>query len=265
MDARIIVPSILASNLISMQCRVPPFDLADGPTNMGLDEALLESAAADPSAAAVLRFYGWSKPTLSLGYFQAAAEVDQDPRWRDVPLVRRLTGGGAIWHDREITYSLVVPRSHPAASNAVDLYITVHDAIARTISELGATARRRGETSARNGLNRPFLCFTDQDPRDIVVADSKIVGSAQRRRMGAVLQHGSILLDTSPVTPELRGLSAFCGERADEARWSTALRAKITNALALVACEDPISAAERRRADELAKRVYSNRDWIHRR
>src|SRR5947209_20176933 len=90
--------------------RVLPHESGDGPWNMALDEALLDSVAADPSRA-VLRTYSWSVPTLSLGYFQRFAESQADPRWRSVPIVRRPTGGGALWHDREVTYAVVIPRS----------------------------------------------------------------------------------------------------------------------------------------------------------
>ena len=71
-----------------------PFELADGATNMALDEALLDTVARG-SEVALLRTYGWSVPTLSLGYFQHLEEAQADPRWRSVPTVRRLSGGGA--------------------------------------------------------------------------------------------------------------------------------------------------------------------------
>ena len=80
---------------------------ASGAWNMALDEALLESAGDDPMA--TLRFYRWSEPTLSLGYFQRSAERAAHIASRDCPLVRRASGGGAILHDAELTYSLTIP------------------------------------------------------------------------------------------------------------------------------------------------------------
>ncbi len=91
-----------------LTCRVLPYETADGPANMALDEALLDAVAADAETA-YLRTYGWTVPTLSLGYFQRLAEVQADARWQSVAVVRRLTGGGAIWHHQEVTYALIVP------------------------------------------------------------------------------------------------------------------------------------------------------------
>src|SRR6188474_2624923 len=81
---------------------------ASGAWNMAVDEALLETAAI--SGLATLRFYTWQEPTLSLGYFQSAVDRDHHPDGRDCPLVRRASGGGAIIHDRELTYSIALPR-----------------------------------------------------------------------------------------------------------------------------------------------------------
>ncbi len=112
-----------------MLCHVFPYRVAEGPTNMALDEAMLEAVARDPSAAR-LRTYGWSTPTLSLGYFQSWAEVERDPRWRSAAKVRRATGGGAIWHEHELTFAIVIPSSHPLARPHTAQYRAVHDAAA---------------------------------------------------------------------------------------------------------------------------------------
>ncbi len=121
---------------------------------MARDEALLDLVTREPGSAA-LRTYGWTEPTLSLGYFQTIAEARTDPRWRDVPIVRRPTGGGAIWHDRELTYALAVPRAHPLSRRSGELYRGVHEAIAELLHALGADARRRGETGRDLGRRPP--------------------------------------------------------------------------------------------------------------
>ncbi|GIW88573.1 MAG: lipoate--protein ligase [Isosphaeraceae bacterium] len=185
---------------------------ADGPWNMGLDLALLDAVDADPSFV-VLRFYQWAEPTLSLGYFQRYAEAAQDPRWNHVPLIRRPTGGGAIWHDGDLTYAVIVPRSHPATAHPRQLYRSVHTVWEAELRRWGVPVRRRGDAPPHTPQppSKPFLCFLDHDPDDLVCGGHKIVGSAQRRRPRAVLQHGSILVRTSERTPELIGLDRLHG------------------------------------------------------
>lgn len=181
-----------------MIVRVLPYELADGARNMGLDMAMLEAVDARPQEV-LLRFYGWSEPTLSLGYFQRYDDAATDPRWRGVAVVRRPTGGGAIWHAGDLTYALAVPRTLSIARGSTALYRTVHGGILNGLRSFGVAAWRRGEAFARSQeaggeRRRPFLCFEDADPEDLVDEAGKLAGSAQRRRPRAVLQHGSIAI-----------------------------------------------------------------------
>src|SRR5437764_2183769 len=107
---------------------------APGAWNMAVDEALLETAAG--SGVATLRFYQWQEPTLSLGYFQAAADRQQHAASRDCPLVRRASGGGAILHDRELTYSIALPQPKAAAA----LYDACHETLIAALRELAVAA-----------------------------------------------------------------------------------------------------------------------------
>ncbi len=251
--------------MILLPCRVLPHESGDGPAHMALDEALLDSVAEDPTSA-VLRTYEWSRPTLSLGYFQSIAEAEADPRWLGVPIVRRPTGGGALWHDREVTYAVVVPGDHPAARPSAALYRTVHRAIAASLREAGVEADRRGETPRVGGpTSRPFLCFADRDAEDIVAGTVKIVGSAQRRRSGAVLQHGSLLLARSGVTPELPGLADLVPVPAAGLRWARVLAEAIPRALGLKSEVDEVRPGERDRAERLRREVYEQSAWNRRR
>jgi lipoate-protein ligase A len=246
-----------------MICRVLAHEDADGPGNMARDEALLDAVAAAPAEAA-FRTYGWSEPTLSLGYFQAIGEVEADPRWRDVSIVRRPTGGGALWHHHEVTYALAVPRTHPLAARAPELYRAVHAAIAGTLRGQGVVARRRGPTADLPPA-RPLLCFSDRDDEDLVVRGVKVVGSAQRRRRGAVLQHGSLLLRRSGRTPELPGLGDLAAAPTAVPSWSSLLRSQIPEALGLHARDGELTAEERARARALEREVYRNPAWTRRR
>lgn len=246
-------------------CRVLPDVRGDGPSNMAMDEALLDSVASHGSSA-VLRIYEWSVPTLSLGYFQRFEEVEADPRWATVPVVRRPTGGGALWHDQELTYTVVIPSDHPAARPSRSLYRTVHEGIAARLRSMGIPAARRGDLdTAFDGANRPFLCFSDRDSEDVVLQGMKIVGSAQRRRSGAVLQHGSLLLRGSILTPELPGLDDLSQIPRESADWSTLLRSLIPEALGLTALDGDFRIEERQRAASLLEAIYANADWTRRR
>jgi lipoate-protein ligase A len=246
-------------------CRILPHEIGDGASNMAFDEALLDFVAADPSMA-VARTYEWSRPTLSLGYFQSIAETKADRRWHDVPIVRRPTGGGALWHDLEVTYAVVIPGDHPAARPSRALYGAIHRAIADHLNILGMPAHRRGDLeSARVPENRPFLCFTDRDAEDIVFREFKIVGSAQRRRSGAVLQHGSLLLRRSRRTPELPGLSDLAPLSSDPSIWGEILRSILPRALGFASMSEDVPAEVRRRAEFLVAEVYGDESWTRRR
>jgi lipoate-protein ligase A len=203
-----------------LPCRLFVDPPAEGAWNMAVDEALLDQAADEGLAA--LRFYRWCEPTLSLGYFQRYNEREQHAASGDAAVVRRLSGGGALIHDRELTYSLCLPASHPLARETVKLYEAAHEALIETLAEQGIAASLHGDpatTQAAEWSHEPFLCFARRTSADVVLASppaaasppNKIVGSAQRRRRGAVLQHGALLLETSPAAPELPGLDRAGG------------------------------------------------------
>jgi lipoate-protein ligase A len=229
---------------------------------MALDEALLDAVAAARDGA-YLRTYTWTIPTLSLGYFQRIADVRADARWRSVPIVRRLTGGGAIWHHHELTYALILPADHPSGRPHTTLYRAVHRAIARMLAEIGVVVDRPDPAmpSQTNGHTRPFLCFTDRAPEDLISQGFKIVGSAQRRRRGAILQQGSILLAASPRVPELRG----CHDLAEVSRsgdeWAERLKEVILIALGLESEAIALASPIRARASELESAIYRTSRW----
>lgn len=183
-----------------------------GAWNMAFDEALLEAAIRRGET--TLRVYRWAEPTLSLGYFQKTLSADLPAALRRLPIVRRLTGGGAILHDQEWTYSCSLPKGHRLTANPEVLYEAAHLALIRALASHGIAAAMRGTTA--HAADRAFLCFLRGDPRDVLFADRKVVGSAQRRRRGAVLQHGSVLLRASPLAPEASGLWDLAGVRTDD-------------------------------------------------
>lgn len=182
---------------------------AAGDWNMAVDEALLDSAA--HRGHATLRFYQWQPATLSLGYFQRASERRRHPASGDCPLVRRASGGGAIIHDQELTYSLAVPQDHLLAADALALYRRVHQTLIDVLRLHGVPADFCAATGSQSAAEQPFLCFQRRSTGDLLLNGEKIVGSAQRRHRGAILQHGSILLATSAWAPELPGIRDVSG------------------------------------------------------
>ena len=173
-----------------------------GVRNMAVDEALLELGQP------VLRFYRWNEPTVSLGYFQRYDDRNGHESSRHCPLVRRRSGGGAIIHDRELTYSLVLPHDFPLAVKRLELYEAIHRSFIAVLKHFGVAAEFSG--IERGGTN-VFLCFQRLSPGDVVIRDGprvlKILGSAQyRNKAGSILQHGSLLLDRSDAASELDGI-----------------------------------------------------------
>jgi len=163
---------------------------------MARDEALLNCVGRGESPP-TLRFYRWNPATISLGYFQHYRDYEQlPPPAGALAVVRRLTGGGAILHDRELTYSITVPIDHPLLGGGPNqLYEIAHDAIIAAAGEMGVTAARGCQSDGSGAAKGPFFCFARRHCLDVLIGDDKFAGSAQRRTRAAVLQHGSIILD----------------------------------------------------------------------
>lgn len=228
--------------------RDPPLD---GPTNMARDEHLLHSDARRPAA---LRIYGWDPPTLSLGYFQKyAALADLDEEVRGLMVVRRLTGGGAILHDREVTYCLVCDDSVPLARRApVELYRLAHVCWCEALALDGLVTELAPEhfplPTPRTG---PFFCFERPGRTDLLLGGVKLLGSAQRRLPGRVLQHGSLLLERRFAVHPGAQLAAPSPERVE--RWIAAFVTRLAGGLdlqpqAAAWTDDELKDATRRRA-----------------
>ena len=169
--------------------------------NMAMDEALLNFVSRgeiDP----VIRFYTWNPSTLSIGYFQRLQkEIDIDKvKEKGYGLVRRQTGGRGVLHDKELTYSVIVPESHPnMPSTVTEAYKIISQGLLEGFKNLGfetyfAIPRSKEE---RDKLKQPrsSVCFDAPSWYELVVEGRKIAGSAQTRQKGVILQHGSILQD----------------------------------------------------------------------
>ncbi|MBC8100334.1 MAG: lipoate--protein ligase family protein [Armatimonadetes bacterium] len=199
-----------------------------GASNMATDDAILD-AVAEGDAPPTLRLYGWSPPCLSLGYGQALSDVDfarlAERRWG---LVRRPTGGKAILHTDELTYSLALPSDHPIASgDIVASYRRISQALLWALTALGI----QPQSSAMQNLPKKpgAVCFETPSHYEITVGGRKLIGSAQVRRKTGVLQHGSL-----PLTGDL---ARICDALAypDEAAREVARQQVNTRAVTLSA------------------------------
>ena len=226
--------------------------------NMGLDEALLESAESLPT----VRFYSWQPDTLSLGYFQRYADVPGTERAG--PLVRRITGGGAIHHVRELTFSIAASLDHPIYRGPIaDSYTRVHEAIRAALEQIGVPAEIRGSRDLASDVPATGMCFHKSSPIDLVWGNRKGVGSAQRRKGGRVLHHGSIKIGSSP----LENAVATADEHAAGLRAETfapLLRAAFAGRFGVLLEAAVPTPAEREHAKRLGPR-YVDPEFVRRR
>lgn len=171
--------------------------------NMAVDAWLLATPTAPEDV--LLRLYTWEPAALSLGYFQRLADVPAAAGRRPgVDLVRRTTGGGAIHHARELTFSIAASLEHRLyAGEVAGSYVRVHALIAEALAEFGVEASPRGDRPATSDRDGTGMCFHMSHPLDLGWGDDwrKGVGSAQRRTGGRVLHHGSIKLVADPLEP----------------------------------------------------------------
>ena len=240
---------------------------SDGANNMAVDEAML-TAAGRGSAPPTLRFYRWSQPTISLGHFQIFAEVQQlDPRFRNLAVVRRITGGGAILHDAELTYSLILPSHHRLVDKRSPntLYVAVHQALITVLASLGLSAQLRQGERPSSQQRGPFFCFERLNPSDVMVAGSKIAGSAQRRTLNALLQHGSLMLDNPLAQPGLTTLAQHSlSQPAEPDKIARAWAHELGKTLSLNLVEGDLTEAEKKLTDQLRAK-YDSDEWTKRR
>jgi lipoate-protein ligase A len=224
--------------------RLLPFECFDGATNMAADEALFESAE---RGFASLRFYTWSEPTLSLGYFQPAAVATLGLPW-----VRRSTGGDAIVHHRELTYCMALPNAKEWRSPepwTCRLHHLVRDVLAE--ARIESRAVLCGEEQRLGDV----LCFQHQTAGDLLIRGSKVVGSAQRKRHGALLQHGSILLNRSEHAPMLAGINDLGGANLTPAQFADQLASRFDTE------PGEWTAHERERVAAIRAEKYANPEW----
>ncbi|HEU0265520.1 MAG TPA: lipoate--protein ligase family protein [Geobacterales bacterium] len=247
-----------------------------GLANMAIDEALLDCFAGDGSHP-ILRLYGWQPAALSLGRFQAAEAVLDRQRCvkAGVTVVRRITGGGVIFHADELTYSLVcTPDQIPPAPTVKGSFFVLTSFLLSFYHRLGLSAQF-AEQCAPSGSHlgqRTDLCFAGRESADILVHGRKIGGNAQRRRKGVIFQHGSIpLIDRAatggPFLAQPVDLAGVVTSLADEGVGSgrdelvALLCQAFADTLAAGVTVSSLTVAEEERAAELLAHKYETDAW----
>ncbi len=262
--------------------------LADGATNMAVDEAILR-AVAEGAAPPTLRFFGWVPPCLSLGYAQPVADVDRERLRRlGYGLVRRPTGGRAILHTDELTYSIIAPMDEPRVRGGViESYQQLSAGLLRGLARLGLSVRAdKAYGPAEAGQAKGPVCFEVPSNYEITVGDGsrprKLLGSAQVRKLGVVLQHGTLPLtgDIGRICDALvfasederRAARERVRERATtlasvigrDVSWSEAAEALaqgLAEALNLSFWPGPLTRPEQELAEQLRQEKYEKDAW----
>ncbi len=271
--------------------KTPP---AHGTWNMAVDEAVLE-AVGKGTVPPTLRLYAWESPCLSLGYAQSVADVSlEDLTSQGWELVRRPTGGRAILHTDELTYSVIGPHDDPhLAGGILESYSNLSRALLSALHVLGIPAEAQ-ESSAGPGaspiekgeeMNKNPVCFEIPSNYEITANGKKLVGSAQARRKEGVLQHGSLPLcgDLTRVVqvlkfPDTRAQEDAAHRLANRAitaegalgypiSWETAADSFVSafrDTLNLDLQLSDLTTGERERAEQLVQEKYTNPEWNYR-
>jgi lipoyl(octanoyl) transferase len=258
---------------------------APGAWNMALDESILEHIGRGASLP-TLRLYAWDPACLSLGHAQPYADVDTARlRERGWEVVRRLTGGRAILHTDEITYSVIAPNDEPrVAGTVLESYNRLAQALLLAVQQLELPVEMKEGRPNEKSIPNP-VCFEVPSTYEITVGGKKLIGSAQARKKEGVLQHGSLPLvgDLTRICQALVFENESAREQASQrllsraatvesalgraVSWETAAQSFIQAfeaQLGLTLQRAELSASEAQRTDELVKEKYGHPSWMER-
>jgi len=259
---------------------------AQGTWNMAVDESLLEHVGRGESLS-TLRLYSWQPACLSLGYAQPFADVDttrlKDHGWE---VVRRPTGGRAILHTDELTYSITAPLEEPLVVGTVlESYNRLAQALVAAVRSLGIPVEVKNHEKGENSSAQGPVCFEVPSSYEITVNGKKLIGSAQARRKEGVLQHGTLPLygDLGRITqalvfPDESARAAAAEKLLSRATtvesvlgravaWKTAAQAFVhafETEMNRTLEQGDISDAERVRAEALLREKYAHPSWTER-
>ena len=251
------------------QWRLLKTDFSTAFTNMAVDRAVLV-ASSEGKVSPTVRFYGWEPSAISIGYFQSLEEeVDLDTcRKLGVDYVRRITGGGAVFHEEELTYSIVIPETHPQIpKNILKSYGRICGAVMKGLDNLGIESK--------------YVPIND-----IITGGKKISGNAQTRKAKIVLQHGTVLTDVNvdkmfsvlkvpnekikdkliaDVKQRVTSIKHVLGKEIRFEDVSEAMRIGFEEEFNVELIEEPLGEEEKELTRKFEKECFSARDWNHRR
>ena len=262
-----------------MNWRLIRYQVGNPAWNMALDEALFQSYL-QGSSLPTLRFYGWDPPTVSLGYFQnAEREIElANIHTRGFGLVRRNTGGRAVLHDRELTYSVIAGAKAGLPDSLTESYLYISRALVAAFRNFGIQAELHQGASIKNSSGG--ACFDAPSWYELTVEQRKLVGSAQLRQKDGFLQHGSILLEfiVADLTAVIKAgnlsevefrsileerVTSFknLGVKVSIAELEAAIIAGFNNLYQIDFITASPSQAELEMAEQLVRAKYANPDW----
>lgn len=237
--------------------------------NMSIDEALLNSKLP------VLRFYGWKPAGLSIGYFQSVNNFNlKNLKKHKIDLVRRLTGGNAVLHDKEVTYSFIIDQKE-MPSSIVESYKIISKGLLQGLRNLGLKAAMNEEVKKEE---KSAICFNDPSWYEITVNGKKIVGSAQKRINGKLLQHGAILIDIDvekycclfnnynkelieKLKQRMTSINDELNGKVGYKKVKEAMKKGFEEALQIKFIEDRLNKKELQFAKRSEKEKYSSKNW----
>lgn len=251
------------------QWRLLKTDFSTAFTNMAVDRAVLVTSS-EGKVSPTVRFYGWEPSAISIGYFQSLEEeVDLDTcRKLGVDYVRRITGGGAVFHEEELTYSIVIPETHPQIpKNILKSYGRICGAVMKGLDNLGIESK--------------YVPIND-----IITGGKKISGSAQTRKAKIVLQHGTVLTDVdvdkmfsvlkvpnekikdkliADVKQRVTSIKHVLGKEIRFEDVAEAMKRGFEEEFDVELIEESLSEEEKELTRKFEKECFSARDWNHRR
>lgn len=246
--------------------------LIDGPKsgkeNMATDEAIL-IACSEGRSASTLRLYEWNSATLSIGCFQKASQIIERSSEVNIPIVRRISGGRAVLHFDEITYSIVCAENEPLFDEGIaGAYKIITTSLLSALREVGVNADMH-TSYTKDYTSKKLSCFHSPSRYEIIIENRKLVGSAQRRFKRVFLQHGSILFDIDKeLISKLFGNDAIFRmawlnhfSAVKKCDFKAVLADRIREGLNIQLIKDNISNDEIFLRDKLIKERYNNDAW----